>query len=118
MNKRAKACDFTPKIKAEIKVRDKGCLFCRMHYRMSTHLYDHTGSECMHVINRSQGGLGVLENGIEGCIYHHRMLDNGLHSEEMRNIAEDYIKSLYPGWTRESVTYNKYKDLIVYKTQH
>ena len=115
MSKLSKACDFSPEVRAEIKKRDKGCLFCRLRYHMSPYSYDHIGSQCMHVVNRSQCGLGVLENGIEGCVYHHRLLDNSKYTEEMRTMAEDYLKSLYPGWTRESVIYQKHKDLVVYR---
>jgi predicted restriction endonuclease len=71
--------------------------------------------DIMHIVNKSQGGLGVEQNGIEGCRWHHNMMDNGKHSEELREIAKEYLRSHYPGWTEESVTYNKYKDLIVYK---
>jgi predicted restriction endonuclease len=69
----------------------------------------------MHIVNKSQGGLGVIENGVIGCRGHHFLMDNGGYDKEMRKMAETYLQVLYPGWTRESVTYNKYKDLVVYR---
>ena len=55
------------------------CLFCKLGYHM-----DKCRSEMllgipdiMHYINKSQGGLGIEENGVLGCRYHHGLLDNG-----------------------------------------
>ena len=31
----------------------------------------------MHIVNKSQGGLGIEQNGVLGCRYHHGLLDNG-----------------------------------------
>jgi hypothetical protein len=76
---------------------------------------DRTVFDPMHIVNKSQGGLGVEQNGVIGCRGHHHLLDNSEYNEEMRTMAEDYLRVLYPGWTRESVTYNKYKDLVVYR---
>lgn len=115
MNKRTKALQFSPETKQEIFNRDKGCLFCHMGLYMDELLsVDRAVHDPMHIVNKSQGGLGVLQNGVEGCRGHHFMMDNGKHPE-LREVAEDYLKSLYPGWTREGVTYNKYKDLVVYR---
>jgi predicted restriction endonuclease len=64
----------------------------------------------MHIVNKSQGGLGVIQNGVIGCRWHHSLMDNGRYGPEMRRMAEDYLKILYPGWTPESVTYSKWRD--------
>lgn len=115
MNKRTKELQFSTQTKKEMFDRDKGCLFCKLHLYMDELLsIDRAIHDPMHIVNKSQGGLGVVQNGVEGCRGHHFMMDNGKHSE-LREIAEDYLKSLYPGWTRGSVTYNKYKDLVIYR---
>ena len=66
----------------------------------------------MHIVPRSQNGMGVEQNGVLGCAYHHREMDNGNKGlrPEMIRILEDYMRDLYPGWTRESVTYHKHPD--------
>jgi predicted restriction endonuclease len=63
----------------------------------------------MHIVNKSQGGRGVIENGVIGCRGHHHLMDNGGYDKEMRTMAENYLKILYPGWTEESVTYSKWR---------
>ena len=63
--------------------------------------------DVMHIVNKSQGGLGIVQNGVIGCRGHHHLLDNSEYDQEMRVIAKDYLRILYPGWTDESVTYNK-----------
>lgn len=109
-SKRTKAMQFDPKTKAEITERDGGCIFCRMWYHMppeqelSQRILD-----IMHIVNKSQGGLGVEENGVCGCRYHHQLLDNGnqgLRTDMLRQI-EAYMKSRYPGWSRENCIYHK-----------
>ena len=116
MNKRTKELQFSTQTKQELLERDKGCFFCQRGIHMIGSLpSDRSILDPMHIVNKSQGGLGVLQNGVIGCRWHHTLLDNSSFNEEMRTIAENYLEVLYPGWTRESVTYKKYKDLIVYR---
>jgi hypothetical protein len=70
---------------------------------------DRAVHDIMHIVNKSQGGLGIEQNGVEGCRWHHGLMDNSEYNEELRNIAKDYLRSLYPGWSEESVTYNKWQ---------
>ena len=67
--------------------------------------------DIMHIVNKSQGGLGIMENGALGCRYHHAQLDNGNKGlrQQMQEDLESYMKSIYPGWNRESLYYNKYQ---------
>lgn len=60
----------------------------------------------MHVVPRSQMGMGVEENGVLGCPFHHSLLDNGNKGlrPEMVAMLEEYLKGIYPGWSREMVT--------------
>lgn len=63
----------------------------------------------MHIVNKSQGGLGVEKNGVIGCRYHHGLLDNGskgLRSEMLEHI-ENYMKRIYPDWNRDYLVYKK-----------
>lgn len=78
------------------------------------------GPHC-HVVRRSQGGMGVVENIVTLCGPCHYAFDEGIGLERLRPLGfetrqdiEDYIigylKSFYPDWTRESVTYHKWED--------
>lgn len=59
MQKRTKALQFDGKTKRRMLERDNGCIFCQMGYHMPP------GEEFglrildpMHIVNKSQGGLG------------------------------------------------------------
>ena len=112
MKKNKISLNFTPEIRKKIFERDgEQCIFCKMGYHMeckSPMLYEIP--DTMHFINESQGGLGVEENGVTGCRYHHGLLDNG-HAglrDEMLQIMEEHLKSLYPEWDRKKIVYNKW----------
>ena len=66
--------------------------------------------QIMHIVPRSQGGLGVEQNGVLGCQHHHSMLDNGNDGcrEEMMQYIEMYMKDKYPGWNRKALIYKKW----------
>lgn len=76
------------------------------------------GLQIMHVVPRSQMGLGVEQNGVLGCIGHHGLMDNGNRGlrREMQAMLEDYMQDMYPGWSRKAVTYSKYGDYPVSET--
>lgn len=63
----------------------------------------------MHIVPRSQSGMGVEQNGALGCVWHHNMMDNGNRGNrnEMISMLEERMRRIYPGWTREQVTYRK-----------
>lgn len=110
MNKRSKACQFPPAVIGKLIRRDEGCIFCKIGYHMnSQHSYGYAIKDPMHIINKSKGGLGIEQNGVIGCRYHHGLLDNGNKGlrAEMLLIIEDYMKKLYPGWNREDLIYRK-----------
>ena len=67
-------------------------------------------ADFMHYINKSAGGLGIEQNGVLGCRYHHMLLDNGNKGlrEEMLQIMEKHLKKHYPGWNRENLIYKKW----------
>ena len=101
--KRSKATDISLKVRNEVKVRDEGCIFCRMGYS----IVEPTWIEIMHFIPRSQGGMGVPENLACGCAAHHRMLDASEHRKDMLQLFEWYLKDQYEEWSVEYVVYRK-----------
>ncbi|ODR35473.1 hypothetical protein [Eisenbergiella tayi] len=115
MKRRKKASEekyvFSREVAEKIMNRDGGCFFCSCGYHMqSSSDYGYKIPDIMHVVPKSDLGLGVEQNGVLGCRYHHGLMDNGnkgLH-QEMQTMLENYLCELYPGWNRESVRYHKY----------
>lgn len=110
MNRRTKALQFDTKTKKKILERDNGCIFCQIGFHMkATDDFQYKILDIMHIVNKSQGGLGIEENGVTGCRYHHGLLDNGSKGlrEEMLRYIEEYMKGIYPGWNREINIFKK-----------
>ena len=113
MSKQARAREFNTTSRRIIKERDQNqCIFCRMGYRMEE--VDWSGTESlsiMHYIPRSHGGLGIPQNGAQGCISHHEMLDNGNkgYRAEMLQLFKQYLQDHYPDWSEDALTYSKWK---------
>jgi len=63
----------------------------------------------MHIVPKSQGGLGIVENGVLGCRHHHHLLDNGNKGlrQEMLEIIKKHMKGFYPNWTKKDLIYTK-----------
>lgn len=97
----------------ELLLRDEQCLFCKIGYHMHPK-YPNTMDciilDAMHYIPKSKMGLGILENLVLGCRYHHHLLDNGGkgYRDEMLKLTEKHLKSLYPNWKREELVYRKW----------
>ena len=112
MHRRTRQTEFTPKARRAIYDRDGGgCIFCRMKYHMDRdETYGYGIFDVMHYVPRSQGGLGIEENGVLGCRYHHMMLDNGADGRrpEMLMILRGYLSGHYPGWSEEGLAYRKW----------
>lgn len=111
MTKHTKQLQFTAKTKKQIYQRDGDqCIFCRMHFHMEgTSSLEYALKDCMHYINKSQGGLGIEQNGVTGCRYHHGLLDNGSKGlrQQMLEIMKTHLMYCYPGWNEEELYYNK-----------
>lgn len=113
MKKRTRQLEFSPQTRKIIRQRDRNeCVFCELRY----HMEDATWLGCstqniMHYIPRSQGGLGIEQNGVLGCQYHHDMMDNGNKGlrKEMLGILRGYLMGNYPGWNEEDLVYNKWR---------
>lgn len=113
MSKRSRLCEFSAKEREKIHKRDnETCLFCRLGYHMSSQA-GIGDLQIAHFVARSQGGMGVEQNGALLCIYHHQMLDNGNlgNRHEMETLFREYLKSFYPDWSEDSLKYNKWSFL-------
>lgn len=103
--------EFTAKARKAIHKRDnETCVFCAAGYEPPEDpAYCRTALQIMHIVPRSQLGMGVEQNGVLGCVWHHQMMDNGNREnrEEMLTMLEERMRRIYPGWTRETVTYRK-----------
>lgn len=110
MGKRKNACEFSAAERRKIHERDhETCIFCRLGYRPSSEAGG--ALQIMHYAGRSQGGLGIAENGALGCVYHHQMMDNGHYHDEMHALFREYLKSFYPEWNEDFLKYDKWRFL-------
>lgn len=106
--KRTRSLQFDKQSQQNMLLRDGGCIFCLMEgYRGND--FERNILDCMHFVNKSQGGLGILQNGAIGCRYHHHKLDNGNQGlrEDMLDYFEEYLKELYPDWSKDKLYYKK-----------
>lgn len=60
-----------------------------------------------HYIARSQGGLGIEENGLTLCPICHRNYDQTTARKEMRDYFRGYLREQYEGWREEALVYRK-----------
>ena len=97
-SQRSLATKITPDVRQDVKVRDNG--MCRICGTMENIELHHA------IFPRSQGGLGVANNLISLCQFHHRQYHdgNGYISEEIKNIMNE----LYPNVTMNERKYNKF----------
>ena len=118
--KLARKTEFTAEARKAIHKRDnETCVFCAAGYELPEDLaYCQTALQIMHIVPRSQLGMGVEQNGALGCVWHHQMLDNGNREnrKDMLTMLEDRMRRIYPGWTREQVIYKKNQESIEMKS--
>ena len=111
MHRSTKKLQFDQKTREKIYERDRHqCIFCRAGYHMnSTTEMGYQLDGIMHYIPRSQGGLGIEQNGALGCHYHHELMDNGSKGlrREMQAMMRKYFKEMYPDWDPEKLVYRK-----------
>lgn len=107
--KRTKLTEFRSEAREKIKARDGGCIFCKMGFKTDgAGYFELNNFQIMHYVPRSQGGLGIPENGAVGCLYHHNLLDNGRNTrKEMLQLFEDYLKEQYPNWDKKKLLFRK-----------
>lgn len=103
-HKQTIACDISPKARKAVYERDSAdgrpvCIICG-------------GSESLelaHYIPRSQGGIGIPENLVTLCKYHHQQYDQyGIERDGIRFVIEAHLKSYYPGWAVSDLIYDKF----------
>ena len=100
MSKRSKACDISPKVRAEVYERDNGCIVCGSLWNKTV----------AHFISRAQSGMGIKENLVQLCMLCHHEMDNGKNSLEIKEIVKKYLDGLYPKFTDEKRKYNKWME--------
>ena len=108
---RNKKLQFDTKTQRLICQRDILCIFCAKQYHMkSSTQFAYDIPDIMHYVNKSAGGLGIPENGVLGCRYHHMLLDNGNKGlrSEMLEMMREHLKMFYPDWNEEDLYYKKY----------
>lgn len=115
MHEETKRTAIPARIKAAVAARDSvygpaTCIICGA-----------PGGPWCHIVRRSQGGRGDTERNIVTlCGPCHRAFDKGEGMSRLRPLGfgrqqdvvafvEEYIKGFYPDWTRESVTYHKWR---------
>lgn len=108
MSTRSKMCEFSKTERQAIIDRDKTCLFCRMGYAPSKEQgFFHS---IAHYVPRSKGGLGIRQNGVLLCQYHHGLMDNGNTGArlEMLGIVKEYLEEHYGTLDESKLMYNKW----------
>ena len=106
MRKDTKARDFDRYTKLAISERDSiegwpCCVYC------GSAAPGQLAWSNAHFIARSQGGLGVEENGLTLCPMCHILYDHSLARKRMREFFREYLKSKYEYWNEDELVYRK-----------
>ena len=106
MRKDTKARDFDRKTKIAIAERDRVngwpcCVYCGAAAPAEL-AYSNA-----HYISRSQGGLGIVENGLTLCPICHRRYDQTTARIEMRAFFRNYLQSRHENWDENALYYRK-----------
>ena len=108
MSKMTIACEFSPKVRAVIKKRDKYmCIYCN---RPVEHIH--------HTFVLRRFGLGVEHNGVSLCSPHHAMIHSSSKmSAIIDKYCKDYLTNIYGKIDINDLKYNKWKNIITYKKE-
>lgn len=106
MRKDTKARDFDRKTKITIAERDSiddwpCCVYC------GAAAPDFIAWSNAHYIARSQGGLGIEQNGLTLCPICHKSYDQTTKRRKMREFFREYLSEHYENWSEEALTYKK-----------
>ena len=106
MRKDTKARDFSKKVKMAISERDSidgwpCCVYCGLAAPAPLAWSN------AHFIARSQGGLGIPENGLTLCPECHRRYDQTTDRAEMRKFFREYLRMHYYDWNEDDLIYRK-----------
>ena len=101
MSKISKACDISPKVRAEVMKRDgEQCIICGWQ----------NGLQIAHYISRGRLGLGTPQNLGVMCVHCHQSYDNGKYHNEIKKLFEEHLKTHYEEWNEKDLIYNKWSD--------
>jgi hypothetical protein len=81
--------------------RDKGCIICKKAIHPKIIEGNYAPLECHHFVSRAKLGMGIEENLVMLCKYHH------LEETTYRKDIEKYLKKQYPHWNRERLVFKK-----------
>lgn len=96
-SERSKATDFSLEVKKQMLERDNyHCIFC-----------SELNVTPAHYIPRSQGGLGIIENGVCLCVKCHQALDNGIAKNHLKEKVRRHLKRHYPNFKDEDRIYDR-----------
>lgn len=109
MRKDTKARNFDRKAKLAISERDSidgwpCCVYCGLAAPAPLAWSN------AHFIARSQGGLGIPENGLTLCPECHRRYDQTTARNEMREYFREYLAGKYPDWDETKLYYRRYEN--------
>ena len=105
-SKMSRATDISPKVRKEVRERDKYCVICGK-----------PGTDLMHYIPRSRGGLGIAMNLVLGC--HECHMKQHSSDPEIMYTMRDYLIYQYGDeWNSTCLIYHdpRYEDLPLSKS--
>lgn len=107
---RSRACQLDQETVAAVHMRDRGCIFCQDGRWPGGTEFEHRWMETAHIVSRAHGGLGIKENAVAACKFHHNQLDNGNKGwgQEMNEYIDEYMLKKYHGWDRKKLVYSKW----------
>lgn len=110
MHKDTKARDFDRNTKYAISKRDSiggwpCCVYCGAA-APSELAYSNA-----HYIARSQGGLGIEQNGLTLCPICHKRYDQTNERFKMREFFREYLRVRYENWSEDALVYRKGESL-------
>lgn len=100
MSKRTKATDISPQVRASVRNRDKWCIFCGKH-----------GTDCCHLIPRSSGGLGIVQNLVLACRQCHVNMDFTKSRLVMLTHARKHLDKHYPNFEDKDRVFKKWSPI-------